>query len=60
MQEYIIGNLILIFCAGGLGFFFGPTSGRGFTAAFAAWFAFCLSVFGWIAFVAIHFIGMYW
>lgn len=64
MEALVIANLIVIACIFALGFFFGPddfgNASRFVFGIWAGWAAFCLSLLGWIIYVAVHFIGKYW
>lgn len=60
METIIIGNIILILCIAALGFFFGPDRERWSAAFFAGVISFQLSFFGWVVYVAVHFITKYW
>lgn len=60
MEQYIIGNIILIFCLAALAGFFSKEGRR----AEAAWvtfvFAFVVTFWVWTIYVAAHFITKYW
>jgi hypothetical protein len=64
MEPYIYGNLILLACIGALGFFFGPddfgAKSRTVFAIWITWAFFCLSLMGWVIYVAGHFASKYW
>lgn len=63
METAIICNIIIILCVGAFVFFFADADDFferfcGFMAG--AWVALVFSFWGWVIYVAAHFIGKYW